>query len=555
MKNFVGLSVKKFLRPLLINFISVKKIQDYNDDFKSKKLLENGVKFKVTEVENENIDLLRETYLRRYEPRFEENVVWFNEYLELNGEPEYSPKQQNTEISRTFQKKLCALLQYEFSEPVPGGVIPHDNTVAVAISLNGRLVVNQAFSLQDRENVTPANEDMVSPIASITKTFTALMIMKLIEEEAEREERPPHKKRCSESDEESDSGNRRVPRITLDTYVEDILTPDVWPEHFVEGETSGQKHKVTIKQLLQHTAGLKSNMINEEYDEDQRALDAVINDNQGNLTKSIKQIQHKNLTSKPGENFSYSNYGYQLLALVYEKRTGRSFVEDLRDEFAKMGLYDTDFNYREYLALDKARGLTKEARGIEKTIFVDMTWHEADYGLVSTVSDLVKYGNIFASCLLNKENLNTNPLSNSQANKMSNQCHHIVTKVDDRWVEWRKEFHQGLGWVVKLMAPLDLKSPEEGAYISEFLIEVFGHGGSTELNESQVSVFKESGCKTRHHKVLQKRPLMYPLGEDFESEQDIVVGAIIIERLGDQGADDILSKIMNLVRYEYLRSN
>ena len=48
---------------------------------------------------------------------------------------------------------------------------------------------------------------------------------------------------------------------------------------------------------------------------------------------------------------------------------------------------------------------------------------------------------------------------------------------------------------------------------------------------------------------------MYPLGEDFESEQDIVVGAIIIERLGDQGADDILSKIMNLVRYEYLRSN
>ena len=46
------------------------------------------------------------------------------------------------------------------------------------------------------------------------------------------------------------------------------------------------------------------------------------------------------------------------------------------------------------------RGLTKEARGIEKTIFVDMTWHEADYGLVSTVSDLVKYGNIFASCLL-----------------------------------------------------------------------------------------------------------------------------------------------------------
>ena len=84
---------------------------------------------------------------------------------------------------------------------------------------------------------------MVGEIGSITKTFTALMIMKLIEEEAEKEESPPHKKRCSESDKKSDSGNRRVPRITLDTYVEDILTPDIWPEHFVEGETSGQKVK------------------------------------------------------------------------------------------------------------------------------------------------------------------------------------------------------------------------------------------------------------------------------------------------------------------------
>ena len=51
---------------------------------------------------------------------------------------------------------------------------------------------------------------MVGEIGSITKTFTALMIMKLIEEEAE-------------------SG--RLNKI--DTYVEDILTPDVWPEHFV----------------------------------------------------------------------------------------------------------------------------------------------------------------------------------------------------------------------------------------------------------------------------------------------------------------------------------
>ena len=60
---------------------------------------------------------------------------------------------------------------------------------------------------------------MVGCIGSITKTFTAMMIMKLIEEEAK-------------------SG--RENKITLDTYVEDILTPDVWPEHFVENDRDGR---------------------------------------------------------------------------------------------------------------------------------------------------------------------------------------------------------------------------------------------------------------------------------------------------------------------------
>jgi len=250
-------------------------------------------------------------------------------------------------------------------------------------------------------------------------------------------------------------------------------------------------------------------------------------------------------------------------------------VEDLRDEFAKMGLYDTDFNYREHLALDKARGyMFFSSRGssrssdsedrrsdegstegdstLEKSSYIDISWHEASYGLVSTVSDLVKYGNIFASCLLNNENLDTNPLNNNQANKMVDDKIPVRSTTDRNWIKWRKEFYQGLGWVVKLVAPLH--SENDNIFLPEFAFNSIEHGGSTEFNQSQLSLHKESGCKTQHHKVLQKRPLMYPLGEDFESHQDYIVGAIIIERLENQNMEKLLSKIMNFVRYEYLRN-
>jgi len=549
MKNFVGLSVKKFLRPLLINFISVKKIQDYNDDFKSKKLLENGVKFKVTEVENENIDLLRETYLRRYEPRFEENVVWFNEYLELNGEPEYSPKQQNTEISRTFQKKLCALLQYEFSEPVPGGVIPHDNTVAVAISLNGRLVVNQAFSLQDRENVTPANEDMVSPIASITKTFTALMIMKLIEEEAEREERPPHKKRCSESDEESDSGNRRVPRITLDTYVEDILTPDVWPEHFVMDDTNGEKYKITIKQLLQHESGLKSNDVSVKNKHFGLPPDTYMNDNNGNLKNSVGQIKCKDLYFKPGEDFTYSNHGYQLLALVYEKRTGRSFVEDLRDELAKMGLYDTDFNYREHLALNRLReSITARYR---KPICIDYSWAEASYGLVSTTGDLVKYGNIVANCYSNLETTNAYPLQSTNMLKAVNDVAGFassgeVPDITEEDLQLEMDSRLALGWERNLRLP-----KEQSSLRDKYEEKVIFHDGSATGNLATLAIYSNNSGTTSSNAAIQDAPMLYPLGESYLYDRDILVGAITVDRTSNIDTDVLLLKIINLVLCEY----
>ena len=82
------------------------------------------------------------------------------------------------------------------------------------------VIYDLAYNRQNRENLVSANEDMVGEIGSITKTFTALMIMKLIEEE-----------------EESGWENK----IRLDTYVEDILTPDVWPEDLVRGRQMEKK--------------------------------------------------------------------------------------------------------------------------------------------------------------------------------------------------------------------------------------------------------------------------------------------------------------------------
>lgn len=138
------------------------------------------------------------------------------------------------------------------------------------------------------EKHSPVTEKHLFRMASVTKTFTALAILKLVQDK----------------------------KLSLDTPLRKIA-----PEIPFSNDWEST-HPVTIAQLLEHTTGFSNKSPLEEYnysDTDYTGLASVT-------------VFEKYLTSKwrPGERHSYSNVNYAVLAYVVEKVSGMSFQEYVR---------------------------------------------------------------------------------------------------------------------------------------------------------------------------------------------------------------------------------
>src|SRR5262245_4368318 len=78
-------------------------------------------------------------------------------------------------LSTERLKRLTDNLQAD----VDKGVIPG---AVVMVSRNGKIAYSQAFGFQDREKQVPMKTDAIFRIASMSKPFTSVAIMMLVEE-------------------------------------------------------------------------------------------------------------------------------------------------------------------------------------------------------------------------------------------------------------------------------------------------------------------------------------------------------------------------------------
>ena len=150
----------------------------------------------------------------------------------------------------------------------------------------GVIVSKGAVGFRNAESTIPMREDSIFDIASVSKQFTAAAVMLL----------------------------RRRGLLSLDDEVSRFF-----PEINYPG--------LTIRRLLNHTGGL------DDYDDEMREIwekEGRIPDN-----SAIIRILAENkpeLLFVPGEQFSYSNSGYWLLAEIIEKAAGVKFEEFLKKE-------------------------------------------------------------------------------------------------------------------------------------------------------------------------------------------------------------------------------
>lgn len=175
---------------------------------------------------------------------------------------------------------------------------------AVALIENGRIVLERGYGRADAEGAVPVTPATGFNVGSISKTFTAWGVMRLVERGA----------------------------IELDAPVSRYLTRWSFPASEFDVDA------VTVRRLLSHTAGLSlPGYPGWGPDDSLPSLEASLS----GATNGSGDVR---LVYEPGTDWRYSGGGYTVLQLVIEEVTGRPFDDYMRDEVLRpLGLTYSDF--------------------------------------------------------------------------------------------------------------------------------------------------------------------------------------------------------------------
>jgi CubicO group peptidase (beta-lactamase class C family) len=230
----------------------------------------------------------------------------------------------------------------------------------VLVSEKGKIILKKAYGIADRELNVPMTVEMKFKIASISKPFTAMMILQLVNEGV----------------------------IELDGKITDYI-PDYRGE---KGDS------ITIEQLLTHTSGILQNL-----DPEQEAIQERL---YHSLRDMVRYAEEADLYFEPGTGFHYSNLAYNLLACIAESVTGMPFDKLLQERiFEPLEMTHT----KQYQAGDIEKNLSKGYEykllsGYENASSYDPSYTVGPGGLISDAGDLFKFDQaLYARRLLSKD--------------------------------------------------------------------------------------------------------------------------------------------------------
>lgn len=234
---------------------------------------------------------------------------------------------------------------------------PFSGTILVA--KKGEIIFEEAYGKANRETNTLNTIDTKFGIGSVTKQFTAMLVMQLV------------------------ADNQLKLEDTISKYLP-----------YLPGDKGDH---ITIHQLLAHTSGLP------HYNGLESIGVSLKNFGGTKFTpKELAELIGKtNLLYKPGTQFVYSSLGYDLLGAILEEVSGNSFAELLDNNIAKpLGLKNTGFGSNDFIATALAQGYryqevygldwwTSEHGGkITAAPFRDQSTAYAAGGMHSTIKDL-----------------------------------------------------------------------------------------------------------------------------------------------------------------------
>ncbi len=216
---------------------------------------------------------------------------------------------------------------------------------AVLVARDGVPVVSRAWGWANAEWEIPNTPETKFRLGSITKQFTAAVVLRLGQRQALKLDDPV----CRHLD----------------------PCPAAW-------------QPVTVRHLLTHTSGIPSYTGLPDY----RATMMMPR----TVEQMVGVFRDLPLEFQPGEQFKYNNSGYFLLGVIIEKVSGKTYEQALDDEiFGPLGMKDSGYDWNEPLLPRRAAGYARRDGGLVNARHLDMQQPYAAGALYSTVGDLLKW--------------------------------------------------------------------------------------------------------------------------------------------------------------------
>ncbi|MBL7113281.1 MAG: beta-lactamase family protein [Bacteroidales bacterium] len=288
---------------------------------------------------------------------------------------------------------------------------PNEPGAVALVCIDNEVVYRKAFGMADLQLDCHLEPEMLFKIGSMTKQFTAVAIMLLVED-----------------------GN-----LKLDDSIYDYLP-----------EFPQKSYPITIEHLLTHTSGIKD------------FIDYKNIRNDCNVDCLIDGFKDEPLLFVPGSQMKYSNPGYVLLGKIIESVSGNSYQEFMTSRiFTPLGMNNTFCGDNSKIINGLASGYRKNDELYINAPYMSMTHPYSAGCLISNVDDLVMwYKALIEGRLISKEYLRKcfTPYTLNDGNKSDYGYGWYVNKFKEKY----NIFHGGgvFGFVVHGMY-----LPQENAYI------------------------------------------------------------------------------------------
>ena len=231
---------------------------------------------------------------------------------------------------------------------------------SVLVSDQGKVIYKKGFGMANMEWGIPNQPNTKHRLGSITKQFTAMLILQLVAEGKLDLQEP------------------------IITYLPDYpkATGDI----------------ITTHHLLTHTSGIPNYTSFPKFMADESR-------NPYSPEDFVKKFDEKELDFTPGEKFSYSNSGYFLLGVIVEKLSGKTYEQMLQENiFTPLEMNDTGYDNHGDILKNRATGYEKQGKNYRNSRYLDMTIPYAAGSMYSTVEDLYKWDQaLYTTTLLPKE--------------------------------------------------------------------------------------------------------------------------------------------------------